>query len=85
MKRQVFWWREGRLPDEKDLNLMEEWDGVLIDSPVSRETLIRWQDSICRKADEDHLLGFADIDLQKRWLLLVNPDMYAAPIINAIR
>ena len=85
MKRQVFWWREGRLPDEKDLNLMEEWDGVLIDSPVSRETLIRWQDSIGRKADEDHLLGFADIDLQKRWLLLVNPDMYAAPIINAIR
>ncbi len=85
MKRQIFWWREPRLPDEKDLGRLEEWEGVLIDSPVSREALIRWQDSIGRKADEDHLLGFADIDLQKRWLLLVNPDMYAAPIINAIR
>jgi len=82
MKRRIFWWKNDRLPEEAELKDLEDWDGIFIDSPVSRKAAASWQDTIGRKAEEDHLIGFSKIRLQQRWLLLTNPGKYAASILK---
>jgi hypothetical protein len=78
MERQVFWWRRLRLPRLGELTAFAGLDGVLIDSPVSAAAVRRWQDRNGPQAAEAFHISFAEVALQKRWLLLTAPDEYAA-------
>jgi hypothetical protein len=82
MERQAFWWRRPALPELKDLAGFEELDGILIDSPVSAREIVEWQNRLGREAAEKHHISFADAHLQRRWLLLANPDEYVEQVMD---
>jgi MoaA/NifB/PqqE/SkfB family radical SAM enzyme len=82
MERQVFWWRKPALPELKDLAEFENLDGVLIDAPASVREIAEWQDRLGRKAAEKHHISFADAHLQRRWLLLANPEEYVENVMS---
>lgn len=76
MQRQVFWWDRPKLPEGPDLDGLADFDGLLVDSPCPTAALKAWQNSfITRAADYLHI-GFAEISLQRRWLLLTEPETY---------
>ncbi len=76
MQRQVFWWDRLNLPEGQDLNELADFDGLLVDSPCSAASLKAWQNSFIARAAEVLHIGFADISLQRRWLLLTEPETY---------
>jgi hypothetical protein len=82
MERQVFWWRLPTLPEMNDLRGFEELDGILIDAPVPPAQILAWQDRLGRQAAERHHISFADARLQRRWLVLANPDEYAERVMS---
>jgi radical SAM superfamily enzyme YgiQ (UPF0313 family) len=82
MERQVFWWRRPALPGLKDLEEFEGLDGILIDAPAAARQIVAWQDRFGREAAEKHHISFADAHLQRRWLLLSNPDEYVEKVMN---
>ena len=81
MQRQVYWWRNSRLPSLEDLSEFADLDGVVIDSPLPIRALRCWQDEHGSAADEYHI-GFADVELQARWLLRTNPDDCVPGVMN---
>jgi radical SAM superfamily enzyme YgiQ (UPF0313 family) len=82
MERQVFWWHRATLPELKDLGEFEGLDGILIDAPAAKQEIVAWQDGFGRQAAEKHHISFADAHLQRRWLLLSNPDEYVEKVMN---
>ncbi|MBN2384347.1 radical SAM protein [bacterium] len=76
MKRQVYWWKEERLPSESDLVRLKHLDGLLIDNHVSEREIFAWQDRFSAIAPELILVSFAVIEHQRRWLELISPDEY---------
>ncbi|MDM8515174.1 B12-binding domain-containing radical SAM protein [Desulfobacterales bacterium HSG16] len=76
MKRQVFYWKEDRLPTQDDFSKMGNLDGVLMDNQISVEQWQKWQDEFASKAFEIMPVTFADIRLQNRWFNLTTPDGY---------
>ena len=82
MERQVFWWQGRQFPEMDDLKALSELDGVLIDVSASNPEVERWQDRFARHAADIPIIGFADVRLQKRWLLLTMPDDYVRKVLN---
>jgi radical SAM superfamily enzyme YgiQ (UPF0313 family) len=82
MQRQIFWWRGARLPSLKDLSDLSDLDGVLIDSAVPARAVRAWQDEHGPAAAEEHTIGFAEVELQTRWLLRTSPDDYVAGVMK---
>jgi hypothetical protein len=83
MERQVFWWRRPTLPELDDLRRFEELDGVLIDAAaVPTAQILAWQKRLGRQAAERHHISFADARLQRRWLVLANPDEYVESVMR---
>ncbi len=76
MKRWIYWWKDRNPPELKTLQAFDQVDGILIDPPVSREKLIKWQDHLAGRADELVLISFADEGLQRRWLKLTAAEDY---------
>ncbi len=76
MQRQVFWWDRRDLPEGADLHGLADFDGILVDSPCAAASLKAWQNSFITRAAEVPHIGFADIPLQRRWLLLTEPETY---------
>ena len=76
MERQAYWWRRSALPSLKDLGEFAELDGVLIDSAVPPAEICAWQDRWGPPAAEQYHISFAEVGLQRRWLLLTCPDEY---------
>ncbi len=76
MQRQVFWWREERLPSTADLEALDHLDGLLIDSMAGREALHDWQDAMADESGDWLPVCFAEHDMQRRWLELTKPDDY---------
>jgi hypothetical protein len=74
MQRQVYWWQHGRLPTTADLASLSALDGVLIDSPLPNQQIAVWQHRFKSVADEYLHIGFADLELQKRWMQLTAAD-----------
>jgi radical SAM superfamily enzyme YgiQ (UPF0313 family) len=85
MQRQVFWWRENRLPQIKDLLELSELDGVLIDTAASDTELSQWQDRFAGRAEDIPAISFADVWLQRRWLMLTMPDDYVGQALNWVQ
>jgi len=54
----------------------------LIDVPASTRKIVAWQDRLGREAAEKHHISFADAHLQRRWLLLANPDEYVEKVMD---
>jgi hypothetical protein len=84
MQRQVFWWRGPKLPTLKHLVDLVEVDGILIDSPVPAQAVRAWQDEHRAAADEFNI-GFAEVALQARWLMLSSPDEYVEGVMSGWR
>jgi hypothetical protein len=82
MERQVFWWRQPRLPELNDLARFEHLDGVLIDASAPAKEIAAWQDRVGREAAERHHISFVDAELQRRWLMLASPDEYVEKVMN---
>jgi len=82
MERQAFWWRRPTLPEMDDLRRFEELDGILIDPPVPPAQILAWQNRLGRQAAAGHHISFADARLQRRWLVLANPDEYVESVMS---
>ena len=82
MERQIFWWKKNRFPDTPDLAELSALDGVLIDGAHSDAKIKMWQDRFAKHAEDIPFVSFADVLMQKRWLLLTAPDDYAARALN---
>jgi hypothetical protein len=85
MQRQVFWWQKNRLPQMKDLAELSGLDGVLIDTAASDVELSKWQDRFAGRAADIPFISFADVRLQRRWLLLSMPDDYVRQALNWVQ
>ena len=70
MQRQVYWWDHPELPTIFDLRQLSELDGILVDSVRPAADLSAWQDHYKVYANKFLHIGFGDVGLQKRWLML---------------
>lgn len=82
MERQVFWWKKNRYPELAELLKLADLDGILIDVAGDVGETEAWQDSFVANAENLPFISFADVLLQKRWLMLTMPDDYAAKALN---
>ena len=82
MERQVFWWKGPQFPEMNDLKVLSELDGILIDVSGSNPAVKRWQDRFGAHAADIPFISFADVRMQKRWLLLTMPDDYVRGVLN---
>jgi len=80
MERQVYWWRRSALPSLEELGEFAELDGVLIDSALPPAEICAWQDRWGSAAEQYHI-SFAEVGLQRRWLLLTCPDEYVEKVM----
>ncbi|MFO7559592.1 MAG: B12-binding domain-containing radical SAM protein [Desulfobacterales bacterium] len=76
MKRQIFWWKSGKMPEREDMEALSDFNGILIDSPGSNDEIIKWQDRLAGQVDDILLISFTDTGLQKRWIELTAFDEY---------
>jgi hypothetical protein len=77
MQRQVFHWKGPGLPSAADLaDLGAALEGVVLDCNLPPETLHDWQDRFVPLASDSLQIGFADIDLQRRWRILAGAGDY---------
>ena len=77
MERQVFWWKEDRFPLMADLEELTDLDGILIDNSAEESEIQDWQDRFSADAENIPFISFADVLLQRRWLMMTMPDDYA--------
>ena len=85
MQRQVFWWKGQQFPELNDFKDLSELDGILIDVSESDQEVERWQDHIAGHAADIPFISFADVRLQKRWLLQTMPDDYVRKVLKWTR
>jgi hypothetical protein len=85
MQRQVFWWKKNRLPQIKDLAELSGLDGIMIDTAGSDIELSKWQDRFAGRAEDIPFISFADVLLQRRWLMLTMPDDYVRQALNWVQ
>ena len=76
MERQVFWWRRDQFPELADLKRLSNLDGILIDVAQSGLAVQKWQDRLAGQVEDLPFISFADVRLQRRWLLLTMADDY---------
>ena len=84
MERQVFWWKKNRFPEMTDISAMSDMDGILIDIDGAHEKAENWQDRFAGFSEDIPFISFADVHMQRRWLMLTMPDDYAAKALNWI-
>ena len=82
MQRQIFWWKQDRFPTMEDFAELSALDGILIDVVCPEAEIEMWQDRIAGQAQDIPFISFADVMLQKRWLLLTTPDDYVSMTLN---
>jgi len=82
MERQVFWWKKNRFPEMTDLSELSELDGILIDVAGSNRETEAWQDRFAGHAENIPFISFADVLLQRRWLMLTMPDDYVSKALQ---
>ncbi len=82
MERQIFWWKKNRFPESPDFAELYALDGILIDGAHSDVEIKIWQDRYANRAGDIPFISFADVFMQKRWLLLTAPDDYVAGVLN---
>ncbi|MEJ2101419.1 MAG: radical SAM protein, partial [Desulfobacterales bacterium] len=85
MQRQVFWWKKNRLPQIQDFAKLSSLDGVLIDTDGPDTELSKWQDRFAGRAEDIPFISFADVRLQRRWLMLTMPDDYVRPALDWVQ
>jgi hypothetical protein len=77
LRRQVFHWKKERLPEIAELEALLCLDGVLLDNVLPIEVWDLWQKSMRDVEHQIPRLTFADGELQRRWLMLTQPQEYA--------
>ncbi len=82
MERQVFWWKKNRFPEMTDISALSDMDGILIDVEGVDEGVEDWQDRFAGLSEKIPFISFADVHVQRRWLMLTMPDDYAAKALN---
>ena len=76
MQRQVYWWNHSEMPTISDLQQCSGIDGLLVDSARPAEDFLAWQDQYKIYANEYLHIGFADVGLQRRWLMMTEDGTY---------
>jgi hypothetical protein len=61
---------------------LSELDGILIDISGSSRAVVRWQDRFAAHAADIPFISFADVRMQKHWLLLTMPDDYVRRVLK---
>lgn len=74
LTRQVFWWKQDRLPTLRELKAMEELDGILLDGSYEGSELMRWQERFYRLADEIPAISFSEEKIQREWIYRCYPE-----------
>ena len=82
MERQVFWWKRNRLPEMTEISALSDLDGILIDVDGTNEGVEDWQDRFAGISEDIPFISFADVHVQRRWLMLTMSDDYAAKALN---
>jgi hypothetical protein len=82
MQRQVFWWDKDRFPETTDLSQLSVLDGILIDVSASIAETEAWQDRFAGHAENMPFVSFADVLLQRRWLMLTMPADYVSKVLD---
>ncbi len=79
--RQVYWWRQRRLPSVKEWRSLDQWDGILIDGDLDPQMVLKWQERNKSHSQDMPELSFSDLGLQRRWMVLCHPqDYYEGPL-----
>ena len=65
-----------------DLSELSELDGILIDVTGLNGETEAWQDRFAGHAENIPFISFADVLLQRRWLMLTMPDDYVGQALN---
>ena len=76
MQRQVSWWTRRYLPTPKDLEALEDFDGVFIPDTFDRGSIHAWQDTMAPLSDELPAITFGDPADHKQWVKLTMADDY---------
>ncbi|MBU1196241.1 MAG: radical SAM protein [Proteobacteria bacterium] len=76
MKRHIYLWNQNDLPEQKDIDSLADFDGILIDSPVRDEIASTWQDHFAPSVNDLPQISFSRLDLQERWISLTLGDEY---------
>ncbi len=84
MERQVFWWQKKRFPELTDLSELSDLDGILVDVAVGDGEIEAWQDRMAGHAEDLPFISFANVRLQRRWLMLTMPDDYTVKALSWI-
>jgi radical SAM superfamily enzyme YgiQ (UPF0313 family) len=84
MERQVFWWKKSRFPEMTDITALSDMDGILIDIDGANEGAEDWMERFAELSEKIPFISFADVHMQRRWLMLTMPDDYAAKALNWI-
>jgi len=82
MQRQVLWWEKNRFPEMADLSQLSDLDGILIDVAASNAETEAWQERFAGHVENMPSISFADVLLQRRWLMLTMPDDYVRQALN---
>lgn len=85
MQRQVYWWEHPELPEKSDLRQLSGLDGILVDSGRPVEDMMTWQDHFKELADEYLHIGFVDVALQKRWLMLTSTAYFREAFASEVK
>ena len=84
MERQVLWWNKSRFPEMTDMAALSDMDGILIDIDGANEGAEDWMERFAGLSENIPFISFADVHLQRRWLMLTMPDDYTAKALNWI-
>lgn len=76
MERQVYWWKNDRLPEEDTLRALASMDGILIECGVDDGQMNAWQDRHALTAEAFPAVAFADADHHRRWIALTAGNEY---------
>ena len=85
MQRQVFWWRAPSLPDKGQLERLAHLDGLLLDVPLEKPLIDKWQTDFAGMADHLFPVSFAGIKDQHDWIKKTLPGEYAHCILDRCR
>jgi hypothetical protein len=84
MQRQVYWWRQERLPQQHDFEELEldGFNGVLIDPGHHlNEKQHKWQDQMAPNSAFLPFVSFGSITLQNRWMKLTSSSEYYLTVL----
>ncbi|MCP3925772.1 MAG: radical SAM protein [Desulfobacterales bacterium] len=74
MKRQVFWWNKNELPNMNDLQKLDLFDAIYIET--NNNNIENWIDDFVDYAEDNFFISFSSFKDQKIWFKKTSEDYY---------